>query len=354
MKQSKTILKSYFETGDRPTQEQFENLIDSLLHKDEGVAISSVTTHTTDGSLLISLSNGESFTITQVTLTEVNTLLAQLQSELAIVNQLTPLPNINTLNAGNTYALRIKEDGSGYTWEYVPPFNVLDLQPIAWLDAKDVLGTGESIDENTPINEWFDKSGNGNHAIPQGIGNEIPAYTATGLNELPSLHFGNTQLGMAIPFNPQFSFSWTYIFVCQQNAQTTGVYDGMYLADQNSEGRLLFNNGLPGTGALNFKIYQSGFKLNNDTGSADPSVCFFELDANSGTMNFYRSGVLMDTDTTYFGQDIGNDFTLGNRFLEGNANLFNGYISEVIIVPRVLDASEKTNTLKYINDKWRL
>lgn len=35
MKQNKTILKSYFETGDIPTQEQYEDLIDSLVHKDD-------------------------------------------------------------------------------------------------------------------------------------------------------------------------------------------------------------------------------------------------------------------------------------------------------------------------------
>ena len=30
-KQSRIVLKSYFERGDRPTQEQFEDLIDSNL-----------------------------------------------------------------------------------------------------------------------------------------------------------------------------------------------------------------------------------------------------------------------------------------------------------------------------------
>jgi len=35
MKQSKDTLKSYFETGDAPTAEQFEDLIDSFEHKDE-------------------------------------------------------------------------------------------------------------------------------------------------------------------------------------------------------------------------------------------------------------------------------------------------------------------------------
>ncbi len=36
MKRTKETLKSYFETGDQPTQSQYEDVIDSLYHKDEG------------------------------------------------------------------------------------------------------------------------------------------------------------------------------------------------------------------------------------------------------------------------------------------------------------------------------
>lgn len=35
----KTTLKSYFETGDRPTESQFINLIDSLMHVNDGITI---------------------------------------------------------------------------------------------------------------------------------------------------------------------------------------------------------------------------------------------------------------------------------------------------------------------------
>ncbi|NAS30942.1 hypothetical protein GTQ40_08180 [Flavobacteriaceae bacterium R38] len=39
MRKALDVLKSYFETGDKPTQEQFYDLFDSLIHKDEGRAI---------------------------------------------------------------------------------------------------------------------------------------------------------------------------------------------------------------------------------------------------------------------------------------------------------------------------
>lgn len=41
-KQSISILKSWFQTGDKPTESQFADLIDSFVHKDDTIEISSV------------------------------------------------------------------------------------------------------------------------------------------------------------------------------------------------------------------------------------------------------------------------------------------------------------------------
>lgn len=59
MKQSKSILKSYFETGDKPTQEQFENLIDSFVHQDDNTKIYITGIDNNDqGDVMVRLSNG--------------------------------------------------------------------------------------------------------------------------------------------------------------------------------------------------------------------------------------------------------------------------------------------------------
>ncbi|CAL2055432.1 hypothetical protein [Tenacibaculum sp. 190524A05c] len=65
MKQSKAVLKSYFETGDRPTQEQFESLIDSFVHEDDitKIYVSSVERNETTGDSVIRLSNGSKLLI---------------------------------------------------------------------------------------------------------------------------------------------------------------------------------------------------------------------------------------------------------------------------------------------------
>lgn len=58
-KKSINILKSYFETGDRPTESQFSDLIDSFLHKDNGRSINSISQ--SSGNINITFNDGEVF-----------------------------------------------------------------------------------------------------------------------------------------------------------------------------------------------------------------------------------------------------------------------------------------------------
>ncbi len=62
MKKSRTVLKSYFETGDKPTEPQFSDLIDSLVHLDDGVYVTNVEKDDS-GNQVISLSDNTSITI---------------------------------------------------------------------------------------------------------------------------------------------------------------------------------------------------------------------------------------------------------------------------------------------------
>jgi hypothetical protein len=58
MKKPIDVLKTFFETGDQPTEQQFADLIDSFIHKDEGFVITQVAT--TAGGLTITFSDGSS------------------------------------------------------------------------------------------------------------------------------------------------------------------------------------------------------------------------------------------------------------------------------------------------------
>ena len=57
MKKPISELKTYFETGDKPIQQQFWDLIDSFVHKDDGVTIKTIEERL--GGYRITLSNDE-------------------------------------------------------------------------------------------------------------------------------------------------------------------------------------------------------------------------------------------------------------------------------------------------------
>ena len=60
-------LKSYFQSGDKPTQAEFINLIDSFIHNDDGVAISNLSTNA-EGDVTFTFTDGSFITIDKYTL----------------------------------------------------------------------------------------------------------------------------------------------------------------------------------------------------------------------------------------------------------------------------------------------
>ncbi len=65
MKRSIAILKSLFESGDRPSQTDFEDLIDSFVHKDAGVTIKNITVNN-EGHFVVTFSDNTLFTVRQL------------------------------------------------------------------------------------------------------------------------------------------------------------------------------------------------------------------------------------------------------------------------------------------------
>lgn len=79
-------LKTYFETGDRPTQAQFEHLIDSFFHKQEGYNLTAKSYTEAEGgnTLTLTFSDATTYTIvipTGFTMTEIDGLIAALDGK---------------------------------------------------------------------------------------------------------------------------------------------------------------------------------------------------------------------------------------------------------------------------------
>lgn len=81
MKKNIEILKSYFEKGDRPTQREFGDLIDSFLHKDDGAAIKDISKDK-NGDFVFTLSDGTEQVITQSSSGLPSNFLEELQNSL--------------------------------------------------------------------------------------------------------------------------------------------------------------------------------------------------------------------------------------------------------------------------------
>ncbi len=62
MKRSRNVLKGYFESGDKPTQAQFVDLIDSFFHEEDGNLIQS--TDQSGGATVLNFSDGSMLTVT--------------------------------------------------------------------------------------------------------------------------------------------------------------------------------------------------------------------------------------------------------------------------------------------------
>ncbi|MBV7269104.1 hypothetical protein [Winogradskyella luteola] len=71
MKQNKETIKSYFETGDRPTQEQYHDTWDSFWHKDESQFENRVVNIATSGTYEVDLSLASKWRLTLASATDI-------------------------------------------------------------------------------------------------------------------------------------------------------------------------------------------------------------------------------------------------------------------------------------------
>ncbi|MBE6331694.1 MAG: hypothetical protein E7070_05260 [Bacteroidales bacterium] len=140
--QTKEVLKTYFETGDYPTEAQFAALIDSLFHKTddtlplarvEGLAAQLATLRNADAAIRATL------TASYVTRAQVLALLQQTNSPVAFVEQL-PTASAATMNR-----LYIVPTANGFTANVT---GKTKLPHAAGDDEGDILGTWDDFTES--------------------------------------------------------------------------------------------------------------------------------------------------------------------------------------------------------------
>ena len=139
--QTREVLKTYFETGDYPTEAQFSALIDSLFHKTEdSLPLTSVDGLTTQLAALRSDAAVIRATLTgsYMTRAQVLALLQQTNTPVAFVEQL-PEPSADTMNR-----LYIVFSANGFTANVT---GKTKLSHASGCDEGDILGTWDDFVE---------------------------------------------------------------------------------------------------------------------------------------------------------------------------------------------------------------
>jgi hypothetical protein len=248
---------------------------------------------------------------------------------------------ITGLEEGEEYQFRVAANngilGAFSNIEQASAFNILALNPIAWLDATDPNGDGTLPNNGDLISSWVDKTGQASAAEEPSPANQ-PVFETNALNGLPAIRFDDKAVGL------QGTFTRT------EGTDLTIIIIGQF--DEGSVDKCLFEFN-KGSTARAFFI---------DRRYANNS--YYDPDLTRGRFNLWKienkgavarvsenDNVIFD-DTINFNTDflgegnyvLGDDSTGGNRL--------KGYIGEILIFDRELSADDMNTLTNYLRNKW--
>lgn len=248
---------------------------------------------------------------------------------------------ITGLLSSTTYEVRIAASngslGSYSAVSTVEIFNVLDFNPITWLDGNDPAGTGTQPADGTKIGTWVNKAGTGTDAT-EGTTTKQPTFAANVQNGKGALRFANYDRGLEGTFTRSAGTDMTFIAVVQFDSgysdrcvfefRGPGNARGFFI-DRRYASNTTFS---PGTTKDQFNIY-----VIQDAGGSGT------VDEN--TTEIYNGGFDFNTDFTGSGNyTLGDDTTGGNRLY--------GYIGEFLIFDEALSGANITKIKDYLKNKW--
>lgn len=258
--------------------------------------------------------------------------------------------NVTGLTSGITYEFRVAAN-NGLLGAYsavatAEIFDVLSLNPIAWLDATNITNGGTEPSHGDRIAAWSDLTGVASDAVESNVSNQ-PIYHTNVKNGLPAVRFDGTQdRGLQGSYTRVNNGGLTIILVGSMDTNTNRrcffefFQDGSPSSGASSRRGFMFTYGF-GNATTNFFLDDSDFNVWTayDTGTNSTQW-------ENGT-NIYtnRANHFGNTAFTGLGHYIlGDDMTGGDRL--------SGYIAEFLIFDRQLTASEISTLETYLKNKW--
>ncbi|MFK8137876.1 MAG: fibronectin type III domain-containing protein [Bdellovibrionales bacterium] len=259
----------------------------------------------------------------------------------------TPAGNsmtITGLSSGTPYEIRVAANngllGSYSEIAIAEIFDIMGLNPIAWLSSTNVTNGGSEPSNGDKVASWVDITGLATNAIEPDV-NKQPTYQAGVQNGLPAIRFDNLDRGLSGTFTRSVGEDLTFIIVGQ--------------FDNGSSDKCLFEFKGPGSerGFFIDRRYASNTRYSPEITKGSFALWRIQDDGVSATVTENSTQTLF-SGNTYFG----TDFTGSGTYILGDdatgSNRMNGFIGEFLVFDRALTATEIATLETYLKSKWGL
>ncbi len=201
---------------------------------------------------------------------------------------------------------------------------------------------GVTTNSSGQVTSWADQSGAGNDAT--GINGAYPTWVSSGINGHPAVYFnGNSR--MTNPLAVSIGSAETILAVITSNSSSQ---IGTLIGPASGDGiqfRLVYNQ-------LNL-LRENTQGLGASSGTlATGTAAIVAATTTSGSQAFYINGAAAGTSSTAYTIVMPNDTSALGYNWSGPGELLDGYISELLVYPRVLSASEMAQATACLNAKW--
>lgn len=227
---------------------------------------------------------------------------------------------------------------------------LVDLQ--IWYDGADTETYVPSATDESQITQWTDKSNFAHNANPDG-GAAKPTYENTVLQGgYGYLEFDGNDSLTVNPFPQLANDPGFTVFIVSKQLNTTGVQvmtstDQADLAIVGGSGN--FTVGMAGVTASSTTATDTNWHVHalifDGAGATDADKLKYRIDKTDQSLTFTGT-VAATTDASNNEMFIGND--------AGGTNGLTGYVAEVLLFSRTLNATEYANVENYLTAKWGL
>jgi hypothetical protein len=262
------------------------------------------------------------------------------------INASSPTTNTATISglvANTTYEIRVAANngllGSYSNISTAEIFDILALNPIAWLSATDISNGGSEPLNGDKVDSWSDLTGVATDAVETNPANQ-PEYQTNVQNGLPAVYFnGSHTRGLEGTFTRINNSGLTVFLVGKMNSvtprrcffefySTTITRRGFFFTYGFNEAST--NRGLDDTGFNVWSAYDNG----SNTTLWENGVQKYSNITNWGPTAFTGSGAYV----------LGDDQTSGDQL--------NGHIGEFLVFDRELTVQERQKIEDYLANKW--